>query len=156
MERDGPPRGQFALEPFAHRRRGRRPQVELAQRGAQVEPRAPDHDRAPSGLEGRVDLRVRERHELADREGLGDGKPADEPVLEACTLGRGRRGGEGLEPRVDLKGVGGDRDGILPGLPQTIGERQGDGRLADPRRTEDRQHRGARSARAIEWRRAGR
>jgi hypothetical protein len=53
-------------------------------------------------------------------------------VLEPpLLLGRGDAG-QDLEPSVDLKRIGRDRDGILAALAEALGELYGHGRLADP------------------------
>ena len=77
-------RGDQSSESLAFRRRLL--QRELGERRAQVEAGAADHDRRPAGRQRRVDLRVGQRHVLADVEGLGDRDEPDQPVLEpACS-----------------------------------------------------------------------
>ena len=66
------------------RRRG--PEVELGQRGAQVQARAADDDRRRALAEQAVDLRVGEARVLAGAEARVDGEERDEPVLERALL----------------------------------------------------------------------
>src|SRR5437868_725458 len=80
---------------------------------------------------------VGHRHERPDREGLRRVEEADEPVVEAGALLRGRRAGERFEPAVHLQGVRGDRDRGLAARAEQFAYRDGDGGLADPGRPED-------------------
>ena len=113
---------------------------ELGERRAQVQAGASDDDRPPAGREQRVDLGVRELGVLADAERRIERQERDQPVLQAHALGCLRDPGEDLQPGVDLQRVGGDRNRFLAGPAQDVGEREGDGRLADARGAEHRQH----------------
>ena len=66
----------------------RRAQVELGQRGAQVEARPADDDRPAPFLEQLVDLRVGELRVLADAVRRVDGQERQQPVLQLRLLGR--------------------------------------------------------------------
>ena len=93
--------------------RGRRAQIELGERGAQVEAGASDDQRPPAGRQQPVDLGVGEAGVGAGAEGLGHREEADQAVLEAVAFGRRRGAGEGLEPGVDLERVGRDDDRVF-------------------------------------------
>ena len=93
---------------------GRRPQVQLGQRGAQVEAGAADDDRAPARGEQPVDLGVGAAGVVAGGGGRGDRQDPEQPVLEPRAVGGARRAGEDLQARVELQRVGRHRDGILP------------------------------------------
>jgi hypothetical protein len=84
-----------------------------------------------------VDLRVRQRHELAHREGGRGFEEGGQPVLQPRPLVDGGRAGESLQPAVHLQRIGGDGDRILSPLPQQVGQLQRDGGLADAGRPED-------------------
>ena len=124
---------ELGLPALAHPLRRRRAQVELGERGAEVQAGAPDHDRAAPGGEQVVDLGVCELGVLAGAEGGVQRHQRQQPVLEQRPLGR--RGGarQGLQAGVHLQGVGGDRDRVLAAGPQQLGEGHRDGGLADAR-----------------------
>ena len=65
---------------------GRRAEVELGERGAQVQPGAADHDRPPAGGDQRVDLGVRAAGEVAGGRARGEREDAEQPVLEPGAL----------------------------------------------------------------------
>ena len=138
MQPLGPLSLQPLHEPLAHSRRRRRLEVELGERGAQVEPGAADDDRRATRREGGIDLGVRAGGVLGDRVRGGDGDDRDEAVLEAVALGRGGRAGQDLEPGVDLQRVDGDRHRVLAARAQGIAEGEGDAGLAHAGRPEDR------------------
>src|SRR5262249_50249317 len=83
-----------------------------------------------------VDLRVRERHELSDGEGVGGGDDSEQPVLEPRLLLLRGGAAEGLEPAVDLQGVGGDRGRGVGARAEGVGQLDRDGGLPDPGGTE--------------------
>ena len=68
---------------------------------------------------------------------LVDGHEAEQPVFELRLLERVGGPGEDRQALVDLHRVGGDRDRVLSTLTQALGERDGDGGLADTGRPED-------------------
>jgi hypothetical protein len=100
----------------------RRAQIELRQRGAQVEAGAADHDRAPPLRDQAVDLGMRAARVVAGGGARGDGQDADQPVLEPPTVLWRGRAGEDLQPGVELQRVGRDRDGVLALGTQQLGE----------------------------------
>ena len=61
-------------------------------------------------------------------------------MLEPRALGERRHAGQRLEALVDLQRVGGDRHRPLAARAQPVGDGEGEGRLADAGRPEDRQH----------------
>jgi len=67
VQRLGSVGGHLLLDPAPDLIRNRRSQVQVAESGAQVEARAPDHDRAPSLLHQFVDLAMRQLRETARR-----------------------------------------------------------------------------------------
>ena len=135
----GPAALELGEEPLSDRRVRRRPEIEVGERGAQVEAGAADDDRSPALREQLVDLRVRQLGVLPRREARGDRDDAEQPVLEAGPLGGGRRAGEDLEPVVDLQRVGRHRHRVLPALAQPVGDGDRDLRLADGGRPEERE-----------------
>jgi small ligand-binding sensory domain FIST len=115
-------------------------QIELGERGTEVEPGAPDHDR-PSALgEQRVDLGMRELRVLRHAEARVNREEADEAVLEPRAFAAGRGPGEQLESGVHLQGVGGDRHRSLSAAAQAFRQCDGDRRLSHRRRSEQRNH----------------
>ena len=141
---------QFCLDPLAELGRRRGCKVQVREGGAQVEAGAPDHDRAASLAQSRIDLGVRHRCERSHGERLVDRDEPEQPVREPRTLLLGRGAGQRFEPAVDLERVGGYRDRILAAGPQQVGERACHAGLADPGRPEDRDdvHRGSRVRRS--------
>ena len=132
--------GNLGFEPLAHPGRRRRPEVHVGERGAQVEAGAADDDRPPAGREGRVDLGVRERHELSDRERRVDRDEAEQAVLETDPVAHVGGAGERLETGVDLERVGRDRDRPLAADAQEVGERDRHLGLADAGGAEERDY----------------
>ena len=90
VQRLRPEGGELRLPPCAGRG-GRRAQVELGQRGAQVEPGPADDERAPPGGQRAVDLGVRQGGVGAGAEGLGHRHDAEQAVLEAAPAARASR-----------------------------------------------------------------
>ena len=120
--------------------RRRRPEAQLGQRGAQVQPGPADHDRAGAGVEQRVYLGVGQLGVLPDAEARVDREERDQPVFELGTIAGSCGTGQGLHPGVHLQGVGGHRDGSLAA--HTERSRQLDGNLgfAHAGRPEHRDH----------------
>ena len=113
-------------------------QIELRQRRAQIQARAADDDWATPSRERRVDLGVRERHVLPDRERTGNRHEPEQAVLQPRLL-RGRRGaGQRAQPVVDLQRIGRDGDRVLAASAQQLRELDRDGRLPDRGRAENR------------------
>jgi hypothetical protein len=84
----------------------RRAQIQVGERGAQVEAGAADDDRAAALFEQLVDRRVRLARIGAGRVGLGDGQEPDQAVLEPLLLVGGRGAAEDLQAVIDLDRVG--------------------------------------------------
>jgi hypothetical protein len=124
-------------EPLAHAGRGRRAQLQVRERGLEVEPGAAHHDRPAAGAGRGVDLLVRQGGELPGRECLRDRDKREQAMLEPLLLLTARRSGEQLEPAVDLQRVRGDGHGILATLAEALRELDRHGRLADAGRPED-------------------
>ena len=124
---------------------GRRgPQAELGQCRPEVQSGPPDHDRATAGDQQRVDLGVGQFCILAGAEAGVHGQERDQPVLERLAFVRGGGSGQRLQPLVHLERVGRDRHRPLAELPQATGKLDRDVGLADPGRTEQSDHLGAR------------
>jgi hypothetical protein len=134
----GPALRDLPLHRVADLGRHRRAQLQLGEGGAQVEAGAADHDRAAAFAEQLVDLAAGELGEAPSAELLVDVGDPDQAVLQPLALGQGRRRREGLEPSVDLQRVAGDRDGVLPALPEPLGYRDRNPGLPDRGRPEDR------------------
>jgi len=128
---------ELALPALPHADGGRRTQPQVRQRSAQVQPGPPHDNRPATRRQQLVDLDVRTYGVLPGTEAGLDRHARDQPVLERLALGAGGCAREGLEARVDLQGIRGDRDRTLAAIPQALGERDGDGRLAHPRGPED-------------------
>jgi hypothetical protein len=121
--------------------RGRRPEVQVGERGAEVEACPADHDRPVSRVQRPVDLRVREPCVLPGGCLCGHRQHADQTVLQSFLLGTGGRTGENAEAAVELQRVRRDRDGRLAGGAQPLRQPDGDGGLADPGGAEQGHHR---------------
>ena len=116
-------RSSRACQPRAGRRAGRA-QVELGQRGAQVEAGAADHERPPARGERGVDLGVGEAGVRAGAERLARPGRSRAGGARAAPARCGRRGArEDRQPVVDLQRVGGDGDRVLALGAQPLGER---------------------------------
>ena len=79
--------GEIALDRGPDLRRHRRAQLEVGERGAQVEAGPADDDRAAPGRQQAVDLGVRELGEAPGANSSSIGDEADQPVLESRLLG---------------------------------------------------------------------
>jgi hypothetical protein len=80
---------------------------------------------------------MRQRHVLADREGLRHRNEAEQAMLEPRLLRGGRSAGQRAEARVDLERVGRDCDRIFAALAPDVGDRDRRRGLADGVRAED-------------------
>ena len=117
----GAPRGPRSSQPRrriarAHRRVGRRAQLEVGQRGLEVEARAADDDRprAPPPAPRRSP-RGRSVGELRrPRRSPRPARTRRSRCSSRARSSRRRRAGERLEAAIDLERVGGDRDRVLP------------------------------------------
>ena len=110
---------------------GGRAQLEVGERGLEIEAGAAHHDRAPARGQRRIDLGVSAGRELARREGLGRLDERQQPVLEPTLLRGARRAGQDLKAAIDLQGVGRHRQRVLAAGPEQLRERDGNRRLAD-------------------------
>ena len=113
--------GDLALDLLAHIGRNRRAQVEVGERGAQVEAGPADHDRPAALRQELVDLRVRKGREPPGAELAAHLDEADQPVLEPRALLGGRGPAQRLESPVDLDRVARDGDRVLAAFAQEIG-----------------------------------
>ena len=120
--------------------RTRRAQLEVGQRGLQVEPRPAHRQRAPPGGQSGVDLRVCARGELTGREGLAGLQEGQQPVLEAILLLRRRRSRQQLQAPVDLKRVHRYGQRVLTAFAQLLGQSDRHGGLAHPGGPEQGDH----------------
>ena len=121
-----------------------RSQVEVRERGAQVQAGAADHDRPPAGREQLVDLAVGELGVPAGAERGVDGQDRQQPVLEPLLLGGRGGAGQGLQAAVDLQRVGRHRHRVLSVGAEPVRQGDRDGGLADAGRPEQRDDRGRR------------
>ena len=110
--------GELIEQPFPYGAGHGRAQVELGQRGSQVQAGAADDYRAPASGEQRVDLRVRQARVLTRTEGGVERQEGNEPVLERGALGGRRHTREDLEPGVHLQRVSGHGHGVLAACAQ--------------------------------------
>ena len=119
------------LDPRQRRLVNRGRKLEIGQGCAEVEPRAARHDRRSTRGDELVDLRVRERRELADGHLLVERADPDEPGVERRLVREDR------QAAVDLQRVDGHHLG-----PEPRRRRLCDGALARGGRAEDRDHLG--------------
>jgi hypothetical protein len=127
-------------EPRAQLGRRWRAQLEVGERRLQVQARAAHHNRPAAVAEGAVDRAARQLGEATSREGLRDRHERQQPVLEGLAFLRRRGTGQDLEPLVHLERVRRDRDRVLPLRAQPLRQRDRDRGLADPGRSEQRDH----------------
>jgi hypothetical protein len=80
---------------------------------------------------------VGQPHVVAHRERLRDRHKPDQPMLQHRLLLLGRHPGKHPQPLVHLQRIAGDRNRILPPLPQQLGKRDSYTGLADTRWSED-------------------
>src|SRR5262245_5929164 len=114
-----------------------RAQVQVSESRAQVQAGAADDDRAPAIRQQPVDLGVGVLRVAPGAELLARIDEGEEPVLEPLLLRRVRRRAQHLETAINLDRVAVDRDGVLPALPQALGQRDRHPRFADGRRAEE-------------------
>ena len=130
---------ELARHVVAHVLRQGRSQVELREGGPQVQAGPADDDRAASACERGVDLGVRELGVAAGAPFLADVSDAHQAMLDTIPFLGAWCPAQDLEPAVDLKGIAGDRDRVLPTLAQELSRLDGDRRLAGGGRSEDGQ-----------------
>jgi hypothetical protein len=140
VQRLRPAREQLGLPVLAHALGRGRAQLELGERGAQIETGAADDDRCPPLGEQSVYLGVGELRVVGDREARVDRKKRDEPVLQARALDAIGNAGEDLQAGVDLQRVGRHRDRAGAAGPDPLGEGDRDVGLADAGRPKEREN----------------
>ena len=114
-----------------------RAQLEVAQRGTQVEARSPDEDRPPAFGKQAIDLAMGELRVLAGAELVGCRHDPQQAVLELLAFAWAGGTAENRQALVDLDRVAGDRDGILAALAQLLGDGDRNGGLAYRGRPEE-------------------
>src|SRR5262249_7003957 len=77
---------------------------------------------------------------VADREGLGDRHEPDQTVLQPLPLLGAGSPGQDLQSLVHLQRVAGDRDRVLPPLPQQVRDRDRHPGLPHPGGPDDRDY----------------
>ena len=107
--------------------------MQLANRG-----RSPHHNWPPPSFKSSVDLGMRQRHVVADVEGLPNRHEPNQPMLKPVLLGSRCDPSKHRESLVHLKRIAGNGDWILAPLPKLLRKLDRDAGLAHAGRSKYR------------------